>query len=182
MTCPLPRGSPPAQRTNAYTGNLGKLGRCARQGAACPGRPVFLESLDLGRRSSNEGSRGPRAKRAALRNWKLTEKPNPEKPLRRRKQRMIAMAPGRPAYEADLFRMIAPLLQRGIPVKVRMHPFRATCGAKTRRGTPCRSFALKNGRCRLHGGLSTGPKSQEGWERTRAGYEAWRARQRDKGG
>lgn len=110
----------------------------------------------------------------------VTETPRSEKPLRRRKQRMIDMAPGRPAYEADLQRLIAPLLQRGIPVKVRMHPFRATCGACTRRGTPCRSFALKNGRCRLHGGLSTGPKSQEGWERTRAGYDVWRARQRDK--
>ena len=37
------------------------------------------------------------------------------------------------------------------------------CGAKTRRGTPCRRPANKrNGRCRLHGGRSTGPKSAEG--------------------
>ena len=37
------------------------------------------------------------------------------------------------------------------------------CGAKTRRGTPCQSPANKrNGRCRLHGGMSTGPKSAEG--------------------
>lgn len=32
------------------------------------------------------------------------------------------------------------------------------CGAKTRGGTPCRKAALKNGRCKLHGGKSTGPK------------------------
>ena len=38
----------------------------------------------------------------------------------------------------------------------------ARCGAKTRRGTSCRSPAMKNGRCRIHGGLSTGPKTPEG--------------------
>jgi hypothetical protein len=41
------------------------------------------------------------------------------------------------------------------------------CGAKTRRGSPCRCPAMKNGRCRLHGGLSTGPKTAEGIERIR---------------
>lgn len=35
-----------------------------------------------------------------------------------------------------------------------------TCGAKTRAGTPCKRRDLyKSGRCRLHGGLSTGPKT-----------------------
>ena len=29
------------------------------------------------------------------------------------------------------------------------------CGAKTRKGTPCKSPAMKNGRCRMHGGAST---------------------------
>lgn len=38
-----------------------------------------------------------------------------------------------------------------------------TCGAKTRAGTPCKQRGLfKSGRCRLHGGLSTGPLSLEG--------------------
>ena len=41
------------------------------------------------------------------------------------------------------------------------------CGAKTRRGTTCQCPAMKNGRCRLHGGLSTGAKSAEGIERIR---------------
>ena len=37
------------------------------------------------------------------------------------------------------------------------------CGAKTRKGTACLSPAIKrNGRCRLHGGASTGPKTIEG--------------------
>ncbi|UGB30959.1 MULTISPECIES: HGGxSTG domain-containing protein [Bacillales] len=35
------------------------------------------------------------------------------------------------------------------------------CGAKTRQGTPCKKTPLKNGRCRLHGGKSTGPKNKE---------------------
>jgi hypothetical protein len=43
----------------------------------------------------------------------------------------------------------------------------AFCGAKTRRGTGCRCRAMANGRCRLHGGLSTGPKTAAGIERIR---------------
>jgi hypothetical protein len=41
------------------------------------------------------------------------------------------------------------------------------CGARTRRGTACRAPAMPNGRCRLHGGLSTGPRTPEGLERSR---------------
>jgi hypothetical protein len=41
------------------------------------------------------------------------------------------------------------------------------CGAKTRTGTPCRRPAMPNGRCRLHGGLSTGPRTPEGRRRIR---------------
>ena len=37
------------------------------------------------------------------------------------------------------------------------------CGAKTRRGTACQRPAnKKNGRCRLHGGASTGPRTEDG--------------------
>lgn len=39
------------------------------------------------------------------------------------------------------------------------------CGAKTRKGTPCRLFGMTNGRCKLHGGKSTGPKTEEGKQR-----------------
>jgi hypothetical protein len=42
------------------------------------------------------------------------------------------------------------------------------CGARTRRGTACQAPAMRNGRCRLHGGLSTGPKTAAGIERIRA--------------
>jgi len=41
------------------------------------------------------------------------------------------------------------------------------CGAKTRRKTACLSPAMPNGRCRLHGGKSTGPKTKEGLEHSR---------------
>ncbi|HME23426.1 MAG TPA: HGGxSTG domain-containing protein [Acetobacteraceae bacterium] len=41
------------------------------------------------------------------------------------------------------------------------------CGARTRRGDPCRSAAMPNGRCRMHGGKSTGPRTAEGLERMR---------------
>jgi len=41
------------------------------------------------------------------------------------------------------------------------------CGAMTRRGTSCQCPAMRNGRCRIHGGLSTGPKTAEGIERIR---------------
>lgn len=35
------------------------------------------------------------------------------------------------------------------------------CGAVTRKGTACKKMGLKNGRCRLHGGKSTGPKDSK---------------------
>jgi hypothetical protein len=41
------------------------------------------------------------------------------------------------------------------------------CGAKNRRGAPCQCPAMPNGRCRLHGGLSTGARTAEGIQRIR---------------
>ena len=41
------------------------------------------------------------------------------------------------------------------------------CGAKTRQGTPCRAPAMASGRCRMHGGLSTGPRTAAGLARSR---------------
>ena len=41
------------------------------------------------------------------------------------------------------------------------------CGAKTRAGTPCKLRSIyDNGRCKFHGGLSTGPTTQEGKRRS----------------
>lgn len=41
------------------------------------------------------------------------------------------------------------------------------CGAKARTNgyKPCRQPAMANGRCRLHGGLCTGAKTEEGRQR-----------------
>lgn len=40
---------------------------------------------------------------------------------------------------------------------------RAVCGAKTRKGSPCKARAVEGKeRCRLHGGLSTGAETAEG--------------------
>jgi hypothetical protein len=42
------------------------------------------------------------------------------------------------------------------------------CGASTRAGGACLQPAMANGRCRLHGGLSTGAKTAEGKVRQQA--------------
>ena len=42
------------------------------------------------------------------------------------------------------------------------------CGAKRRYdGRPCQGPAMANGRCRMHGGASTGPRTAAGLERSR---------------
>ena len=52
---------------------------------------------------------------------------------------------------------------------------RKKCGAHARTtGKPCQAKALANGRCKLHGGLSTGPKTDEGKERAKANLKQFR--------
>src|SRR5262249_55424727 len=42
------------------------------------------------------------------------------------------------------------------------------CGARSKRtGKPCRAAAMPNGRCKVHGGKSTGRRTPEGLERSR---------------
>lgn len=48
------------------------------------------------------------------------------------------------------------------------------CGAKTRKGTPCKRMALANGRCPNHGGLSTGPRTIEGKKKALANLIQYR--------
>ena len=69
------------------------------------------------------------------------------------------------------------------------HRRRPRCGAKTRKGTPCQAPAVwnlerdkpRNGRCRMHGGLSSGPRTEEGKRRSldalRRGRFEWLRRQ-----
>lgn len=53
------------------------------------------------------------------------------------------------------------------------------CGATTRAGTPCKLTTIYlNGRCKLHGGKSTGAKTRAGRKRQRDGYRAWLEKQR----
>lgn len=68
-------------------------------------------------------------------------------------------------------------------------PVRPQCGARTRAGGECRApcvwdrklKAPKNGRCRRHGGLASGPTSEQGRKRAitalRQGHIRWRLRQ-----
>ena len=39
------------------------------------------------------------------------------------------------------------------------------CRARTRVGGSCQQPAMSNGRCRMHGGTSTGPRTREGLQR-----------------
>jgi len=67
-----------------------------------------------------------------------------------------------------------PVLLAELPKKPRRN--RGTCNAKTRKGTLCQAPPVWdkikdipiNGRCKLHGGLSTGPKTEKGREAIRA--------------
>jgi hypothetical protein len=40
------------------------------------------------------------------------------------------------------------------------------CGARTRSGSACNGPAMANGKCRMHGGGSTGPRTPEGLKRS----------------
>lgn len=42
------------------------------------------------------------------------------------------------------------------------------CNARTQSGRPCRARKLAHGRCKWHGGLSTGPRTPEGKARALA--------------
>jgi hypothetical protein len=54
---------------------------------------------------------------------------------------------------------------------------RETCQARTRAGTPCkRRDIYENGRCPLHGGLSTGPTTPEGKARVTRNLPRMKAR------
>ncbi len=70
---------------------------------------------------------------------------------------------------------------------------RPKCGARTRAGGRCKAPATwdyerdrpRSGRCRMHGGLATGPRTPEGLQRTLtalwAGRDAyWRKRREER--
>jgi hypothetical protein len=60
---------------------------------------------------------------------------------------------------------------------------RPRCGARTRAGGSCKAPVVRGkSRCRMHGGLSTGPRTAEGKARTlaalKAGFQRWVAERR----
>ena len=60
-------------------------------------------------------------------------------------------------------------LEKGIPWRFGPESPLKRCGARTRRGTACQKPPLAGKtKCRLHGGLSTGPRTAEGKARIAA--------------
>lgn len=67
------------------------------------------------------------------------------------------------------------------PNWITLKRFRPKCGAKTRTGLPCKAPVVwdkehdkpRNGRCRMHGGLSTGARTPEGKRRSLANLKQY---------
>ena len=63
------------------------------------------------------------------------------------------------------YRAVSPRLRQGWD---RTAAHENACGARTRSGSPCKLRSIySNGRCKFHGGLSTGPKTDAGKEQAR---------------
>ena len=102
-----------------------------------------------------------------------------DRSLRRRKRTLLAAEARRAARQQDQATQTPEAkLMALIRRQQSQEPVLRTCGARTRRGTPCRALGLANGRCRNHGGLSTGAKTAEGKARIREGLLAYLARRR----
>ena len=90
----------------------------------------------------------------------------------RKARRIATRLPPTPAPIVGQSVIIAPA-----PARYRLH--RPRCGANTRKGTPCQAAGLgRGGRCKFHGGMSTGARTPEGRARIREGYQRWLARVR----
>ncbi len=98
-------------------------------------------------------------------NWHLRPIPYPANSAQRRKYIATALRCGWVSnYRAAVARIVAANKRaRNTPLKDER------CGAHARTtGCPCRAKALANGRCKNHGGLSTGPKTAEGKKKSAA--------------
>ena len=92
--------------------------------------------------------------------------------LERRLAALVKRARAAEEREARRARAAANRELRNRPPKRELPP----CGARTRSGGTCRArpwrprdaVLPRNGRCRMHGGLSTGPRTPEGKARTAA--------------
>ena len=98
-------------------------------------------------------------------NMRKTLRPIPYPPGSEARRRAIAWSV---EYNGATFRLAVRQIT-AINLRCKNTPMRGErCGARTRRGTACMGKALCNGRCRLHGGLSTGPKTIAGKARSAA--------------
>ena len=71
--------------------------------------------------------------------------------------------------------MDANPMKRSMPESLARHP---RCGARSRRtGNPCRGPAMPNGRCKFHGGKSTGAPRGEGHGSYKHGRRTIQARE-----
>jgi hypothetical protein len=71
--------------------------------------------------------------------------------------------PAQPTATAEPAQRPSPLRNGNRPGNPNAAP---RCGAKARTtGCPCRAPAMPNGRCRMHGGTSTGPRTPQGMAR-----------------
>jgi transcriptional regulator with XRE-family HTH domain len=99
---------------------------------------------------------------------RLPEPPEPEPEREPQSSVDILTRPG------TLWPRRQPKLVRRLNVALEVEPSQRTqsshwrvvhgveCGARTRKGLPCKRPAYPNGRCRNHGGLSTGARTAEG--------------------
>lgn len=78
--------------------------------------------------------------------------------------------------------LASPIRRKKCPLELPVKPVEPdypdtsgfTCAATTRAGTPCkRKDIYSNGRCKFHGGMSTGAKTAEGKARQLEGYRRW---------
>ena len=100
-------------------------------------------------------------------NKKLRPIPYPVGTTARKRAIEMWMWDGR-GYQAALKQVVAANYW------ARNRPLRGEkCEAKTRKGTPCQCKALVNGRCKFHGGKSTGPKTAEGKMKSAANLRRW---------
>jgi len=95
----------------------------------------------------------------------------------RKRDRPVPFKFGTDAYRHEFARLrakgvhwrVARMLIRCINHQARQTPTKGEkCEARTRQGTPCQAPAGWNGRCRNHGGLTTGPKTPEGKKKSLA--------------
>lgn len=150
------------------------------QDSSCPAKP--LESPSEARKRERADMARKRTKAAHERLMATTGLSDADCGLRKHRLifRELQRPPGwrwTPAPAGMALALVRFGLAPGLVVRMTTPP-RSTCQANNRRGEPCRALGLANGRCRNHGGLSTGPTTAEGWERTRAGYRAWAERRR----